>query len=193
MSRKAFAFFDRGCDLEAVANDARIAQQALLFTAIVAGDALRVEAVEGGAIVLPLLQNRVPTQAGLGAFENQEFKEHAIVVLGQAPFFIVITNGQRVAGPGAAGQIGGFCLHGLPFYERPSVARAPSPAAFDESSSQGPRAGRPRPHQPHTGPHDQARAPFVTWLWPGRPLEFRLYPQRRLSAPYVHLIERRSC
>ena len=53
---KGLRILHRGCDLEAVANDAWIAQQARLLTAIVAGDALRVEAVEGGAIVLPFLK-----------------------------------------------------------------------------------------------------------------------------------------
>ena len=66
---------DRRLDLQSVANDARIREQTLLLPLAVLGDDGRVEAVEGFAIVLPLLEDRLPTQAGLCPFENQEFKE----------------------------------------------------------------------------------------------------------------------
>ena len=82
------------------------------LAAVVAGDALRVEAVEGGAVVLAFLQNRVPAQAGLRAFEDEKLEENAVVVLRQAPFLVVITNRQGVAGPGAADQVGRFRRHG---------------------------------------------------------------------------------
>ena len=70
-----------------------------------------IELIEGGAIVLALFQNGVPTQAGLGAFEDEEFKQHAIVVLGHSPFFVVIADGERVPRPTAANEIADFSVH----------------------------------------------------------------------------------
>ena len=67
-----------------------------------------IEPVEGGAVVLALLQDRVPAQAGLRAFEHKKFEQNAVVVLGHAPLFIVIADGERVAGPAAADKVGGF-------------------------------------------------------------------------------------
>ncbi len=59
--------------------------RACCFAAVVAGDALGIELVESGAIVLAFLQDRVPAQAGLGAFENEKFEENAVVVLRARP------------------------------------------------------------------------------------------------------------
>ena len=75
--KEGFGVLNGGGDLEPVANDAGIAQQNRQFAAIVAGDTLRVEAVEGGAIVLAFLQDGVPTQSGLSAFENNKLEENA--------------------------------------------------------------------------------------------------------------------
>jgi len=59
-----------GGDLQPVADDAWITQQALHPAAVVAGDACSIESVEGSAVVFSLLQDRVPAQAGLGAFKQ---------------------------------------------------------------------------------------------------------------------------
>ena len=188
MSRKCLRISYRGRDLQAVANDAGIAQQALQLAAIVAGDALRAEAVEGGAVVLAFLQDRVPTQAGLGAFEDKKLEENAIVVLRQAPFFVVITDGQRVAGPGAADQIWRFGLHacgrtGL-VPTRSTVLRPARGRGWRARVARGqiqePRAcpATTQNHKPKAKRrclHDQARAPFVTWLCRATPLQSRQY------------------
>ena len=67
--------------------------------------------VEGSPVVLSLLQDCVPAQASLSAFEDKKLEENAVLVLRQTPFFVVITNRQRVAGPGAADQVWGFGRH----------------------------------------------------------------------------------
>ena len=50
----------------------------------VAGDAGGSKLVEGCAVALALLEDRVPAQAGLCAFEDQELEERAVVV-GERP------------------------------------------------------------------------------------------------------------
>src|SRR5207244_4122764 len=102
---KSSCILQRGCNLEPIANNARVAQQTLNPAAVVTRDALGIESVEGGAVVLAFLQNRVPAQAGLSTLEDKEFKENAVVVLRLPPFLIVITDGERVAGPVAADEI----------------------------------------------------------------------------------------
>ena len=102
---EGFRIAYRGCDFEPVANDAGVAQQAFELAPIVASDALRVEAIEGGAVVLAFLQDGVPAETGLRAFENEELEESAVIVLRQSPLFVVIADRQRVARPGAADQI----------------------------------------------------------------------------------------
>jgi len=67
---KCFCVFHGGGNLQAIADDAGVVHQALHLAVVVARDLVGIEAVEGGAIVFTLLQNSVPAQAGLRAFEN---------------------------------------------------------------------------------------------------------------------------
>src|SRR5262249_13197239 len=78
-----------GGDFESVANDPGIFQQRADFLCVIPRDLFRVEAIKGAAIVFPLIENRFPAQAGLRAFENQEFEESAVVVNGHTPFLVV--------------------------------------------------------------------------------------------------------
>ena len=55
-----------------------------------------------GQLARTFLQNRIPTQSGLSAFEDQELKEHPVIVYGRAPFFVVISDGRFDGGPGTA-------------------------------------------------------------------------------------------
>ena len=87
---------------QTISNDAGIGQQGADFSGIVRGDNLRIEIVEDLAIAGALAQNGVPAKAGLRAFENQEFKEHAVVMDRNAPFLVVISDVPFVAGPMAA-------------------------------------------------------------------------------------------
>ena len=65
------------------------------------GDALRIESLEGAAIILTLVEDRAPTQTCLCAFQNQELEERAVIVHRHGPFFIVITNVLVASGPAA--------------------------------------------------------------------------------------------
>ena len=80
-----WAFLTVDVDLQTVANDAGIAQETLQLAAIIASDALGIESVERCAIVLALLQDRVPTESSLRAFEDQELEENEVIVLGRSP------------------------------------------------------------------------------------------------------------
>ncbi len=55
------------------------------------------EVIESGAISVTLLQNGGPTQARLGAFENQEFEKCAVVMQRNAPFRIVVGHHQGIS------------------------------------------------------------------------------------------------
>src|SRR5690349_15654144 len=61
-------------DFQAVAYDSRVGEQLVQFILTVAGDDPRIKAIEGGAVVLPLAQDGLPTQAGLCSLQDQEFK-----------------------------------------------------------------------------------------------------------------------
>lgn len=75
---------------QAVAHDARILQQRFYVIRVVSGNAAGIEIIEGAAIVFALAQNGEPAQSGLGAFQNQKFKQSAVIVLRYAPFDIVV-------------------------------------------------------------------------------------------------------
>ena len=86
--------------LEPVAHDARVLQQLgdLLFA--VAGDPSRVEAVERPSVVLPLVEDGRPGQAGLGPLEDEHLEEVGVVVGGNAPLLVVVpAHGLRALGP----------------------------------------------------------------------------------------------
>ena len=77
-------------DLGAVAHDAGVVHQRRDLVGIVAGDDLGCEAVESGAEIFALAQDRDPRQPGLEAVENQLFVKRPVVVLRHAPLGVVI-------------------------------------------------------------------------------------------------------
>jgi len=87
---------DRGLELEAVAHHARIAHERPQFARAEAGDLRGVESREPAAVVLALLQYRVPGEACLRAFEDEEFEQPAVIVQRNAPFAVVIRDLQVV-------------------------------------------------------------------------------------------------
>ena len=60
---------------------------------------MRIKVVECFAVGVALAEDGVPTESGLGAFEDEEFKKTLVVVERCAPFFIVILDGKFVARP----------------------------------------------------------------------------------------------
>lgn len=88
--------------LEAIANKAFVLEQFGDLAGVVLGDFSRVEVVESAAVIFALLQDGVPTQARLRAFENEELKKRSVIVDGAAPLFVVVANSKFVLGPEAA-------------------------------------------------------------------------------------------
>ena len=79
-------------NFQSVAHDAWISHQLRDFTPIVARDPAHVEAIERCAVILPLVENRLPTQPGLRSLQHEKLEELAVVVHRHAPFFIVIAD-----------------------------------------------------------------------------------------------------
>src|SRR5262249_29253978 len=87
---KGFGVGDRSSNFQAVPYDPRIRQQLLRLLGSVSGDLTRVKIVKGLTVIFATLQNRVPAQTRLRAFEGQELEQDAFVVLRNAPFRIVV-------------------------------------------------------------------------------------------------------
>jgi hypothetical protein len=64
-----------------------------------------IEIREHRAIPLAFTQHGFPTQAGLRAFERDEFEEHRIIVNGDAPLLVVIGLQRRRRRPRAANRL----------------------------------------------------------------------------------------
>ena len=106
--QKCLGICDDRCNLHPVTHDASVLQQSSNLPPVVARHALRIETIESGAVILPLAEDCVPTQARLRALENQELEQLSVIVLRDAPFFIVIADRELIASPFAAG--GNFVL-----------------------------------------------------------------------------------
>jgi hypothetical protein len=88
---------DRGLELEAVAHDARVAHECPQFARAETGDLRGVESCKRAAVVLPLPQYRVPGEARLRAFQDEELEQPAVIVHRGAPFPVVISDLQLIA------------------------------------------------------------------------------------------------
>src|SRR5690606_16585766 len=102
-------------DLPAVADDARILQQALDIAFAEARHAREVEAVEGGAEVVALGQDRAPAQPRLERFQAQLLEQAPVVADREAPLPVVVGEElRRRRAPAAAGPTigsGNRCTH----------------------------------------------------------------------------------
>ena len=90
---------DRGLDLPAVADDRRVAEQALDVARAELGDRGGVEARERAAERLALAQDRHPREPGLEALETELLEQPAVVDDGQAPLAVVVGAVVRVGAP----------------------------------------------------------------------------------------------
>ena len=79
-------------DLAAVPDDAGVGEQPLDVALGVAGDHLRVEAVEGLAERHPLAQDGDPREAGLEALEAQQLEQRPLVAQRRAPLAVVVVD-----------------------------------------------------------------------------------------------------
>src|ERR1051325_8784375 len=92
----------------------------------------------GSAILLALLEDGFPTEACLGTFEDEEFKERAVVVDRHAPLLVVVVDQWLPGGPLAALQ-----RHGLLRSLIPLCFPSLRVGAFQRGTEPG--ASSPRP------------------------------------------------
>src|SRR5699024_9979460 len=103
-------------DLAPVAHNACIRRQGLPLFGAVGGHLLPVEAVEGAAEIFPFVEDALPGKPGLEPFQDQHFKQRAVVVHRHAPFPVVVMQVTGVFGVGPAAARAAV----LPFHpERP--------------------------------------------------------------------------
>ena len=93
---------DGGGDLQAIAHDPGVGEQPADLARVVAGDAAGVEAVEGGAVRAPLVEDGFPGQPGLRALEDEHLEQAPVVTEGDAPLRVVIGGLGRAPRPVAA-------------------------------------------------------------------------------------------
>jgi hypothetical protein len=93
---------DGGLDLPAMAHDARITQQALHVALRHALDPARIEAGESPPVSRALAEDGRPAEPRLGAFQDEQLEEPAVVVQGHAPLAVVIRHLCRPLRPVAA-------------------------------------------------------------------------------------------
>ena len=92
-----------GEDLQAVAHDSRILEGGLQLGVGHGGDFDGVEPEEDPPVGLPLPEDGDPAEPGLGAFQHQLLEEAPVIVLGDAPFLVVVGDVERIlATPSAA-------------------------------------------------------------------------------------------
>ena len=92
-AQEGFGVLDGRCDLQLVAHDARIGKERIrLSRPIVSGNALGIKVMEGSTVIVALVEDCAPTQSGLRAFQNKEFKECSIVMDGNTPLLVVVAD-----------------------------------------------------------------------------------------------------
>lgn len=55
-----------------------------------------VEMLECFPVTLPLFEDGLPAQPGLSAFEDEKFKQKAVVMNGYAPFIVMVRSIERI-------------------------------------------------------------------------------------------------
>ena len=83
-------------DFEPVADYSTVLEQGCDFTGIVFRDFIIIEVVKRPAEVFPLIQDGAPAQAGLKAFEDQEFEQFPVVMDRSAPFLIMVLGHENI-------------------------------------------------------------------------------------------------
>src|SRR6185369_659556 len=91
-SQERLCILNGSRNFQAIANDAGVLQQLLTFALVVTRYLCRIKAAERCAIALAFVENDLPTQTRLSAFENEKLKELAIIVNRHTPFLVMISN-----------------------------------------------------------------------------------------------------
>src|ERR1051326_229117 len=92
----------RALDLEPITYDAGIHEQLLDTGRREPGDTIDFEVGKRLTISITLLQNRRPAESGLRSLQRQQLEECRVVVLGHAPFPVVVLDVQLCSRPRAA-------------------------------------------------------------------------------------------
>src|SRR5262249_47139012 len=127
---------DGRVDLQAIADDAGVGQQAGAVALAIAGDAVDLEAVVGALEGPPLLEDRWPARAGLVGLADETLEERCLVLDGKAVFPLMVR-----AVPGIAGCDIAIAAH----------RRLSSPAAAKRARRYA-RGSRRRPRGCRRGP-----------------------------------------
>src|ERR1700722_20417330 len=90
--KKRLGIRDRGCNFQLGANDSRVSHQRPNFLAVITRNFRRIEAVKCAAVVLALIENRLPAQARLRAFQDRKLEKHPGVMAHDTPRFIVVID-----------------------------------------------------------------------------------------------------
>lgn len=102
---------DRGLDLQPLADDAGVAEQGVDPAPCVASNPLRIELIEGPAVVHALVQRRRPAESCLAGIQYQVHEMPGVVVQRDAPLGVVVGDhqgtGLDLAGPLATREVGG--------------------------------------------------------------------------------------
>jgi hypothetical protein len=85
-----FSVVDGGVDLEAVADDAGIGQEAIALTLAITGNLVDIEVIEGAEEIFFLFQDSRPGQAGLVDLQDEAGEQAVVIFDGKAIFVVVV-------------------------------------------------------------------------------------------------------
>jgi hypothetical protein len=94
--QERLSILDGSADLEPVANNPRISQQLRNLLFIVLGDFNGIKVVKSQAVVLPFAQDGGPAETSLCTLQDEKFEQEAIIVDGNAPFLIMVSQVERI-------------------------------------------------------------------------------------------------
>lgn len=85
-------------DFQLIADNAGILLQLIQFFRAVSADLLQLKAIESLSEGLLLVEDTLSGELRLEAFQNQHFKQLMVIVDGNAPFFIVVSDVKWILG-----------------------------------------------------------------------------------------------
>src|SRR5215831_2039660 len=93
---ESFGVADCRVDFESVADYSAVLEQGCDFAGTVFRDFIKIEVVKRLTEVFPFIQDGAPAQAGLKAFEDQEFEQFQVVMDRSAPFLIMVLGHENI-------------------------------------------------------------------------------------------------
>src|ERR1700733_5489576 len=90
---------NRSRNLQAIAHNPSVPQKRPYLARIVSRNLLGIESIERAPVILALVENRLPAQSRLRAFQYQKLEKQTVVVHWLAPLPIVVLHHQRLLRP----------------------------------------------------------------------------------------------